>query len=209
MNKISGIYEIRNLSNSNCYIGSSVNIANRYLQHKNELRKNNHHSEHLQRAWNKYGEKSFVFKLLLICDPETRFIFEQKAIDRLKPDYNEAKNAKAPTSGLPRSEETKRKISLAMMGNKNGEGHRLNSLSRQKISVARLGMKFSEEHCKNIGLSKKGIKQSEEHVEKRIKILIGNKHTLGHKHTRETKEKMSESHKRYWEKMREQRSITC
>lgn len=52
---------------------------------------------------------------------------------------------------------------------------------------------MSEEHKKKIGLanaiSKKGVKQTEEHIAKRTKKLIGNKWNVGKKQSSETVEK--------------------
>ena len=62
--KICGIYCIENLVNSKKYIGSSINIKNRWYSHKTSLKKGLHHSYKLQRAWNKYGEENFEFKIL-------------------------------------------------------------------------------------------------------------------------------------------------
>lgn len=50
-----GIYQILNVENGHCYIGSSENITKRWSQHKSVLRHNNHHSGYLQNAYNKYG----------------------------------------------------------------------------------------------------------------------------------------------------------
>lgn len=53
------------------------------------MRNNKHHSPHLQAAWNKYGEKHFVFQILETCEPikDTLMLLEQKYLD-LKPEYN-------------------------------------------------------------------------------------------------------------------------
>jgi len=60
----SGVYQILNVINGKRYIGSSKDILSRWRKHKQELQKRIHHSIHLQRAWNRYGEKSFVFEIL-------------------------------------------------------------------------------------------------------------------------------------------------
>ena len=59
-----GVYMIKNKVNGKFYIGSSVDIAYRWARHKRQLRNGNHHSIHLQRAWDKYGEASFDFSIL-------------------------------------------------------------------------------------------------------------------------------------------------
>jgi group I intron endonuclease len=61
------IYIIRNRVNGKFYIGSTKNYHVRKLKHFNELRKNKHHSIHLQRAFNKYSEKEFEFIIIETC----------------------------------------------------------------------------------------------------------------------------------------------
>ena len=60
-----GIYKIENKVNGKVYIGESMNIENRWSQHKKVLNENKHHSYKLQRDWNKYGEDNFIFEVLL------------------------------------------------------------------------------------------------------------------------------------------------
>lgn len=59
-----GIYRIVNKVNNKIYVGSSTNIYERWKVHKNDLKENRHQNSHLQRAWNKYGEKNFKFEIL-------------------------------------------------------------------------------------------------------------------------------------------------
>lgn len=66
-----GIYIITCLVNGRVYIGQSKHIQKRWLEHKEELQKGSHCNNHLQNAWNKYGEKSFVFSVLELC-PDTK-----------------------------------------------------------------------------------------------------------------------------------------
>jgi len=61
---VSGIYKITNMKNKKIYIGSSLYIRIRCIHHKNELNLNRHYNKHLQRAWNKYGEKNFKFSIV-------------------------------------------------------------------------------------------------------------------------------------------------
>ena len=85
---IIGIYKIVNFVNGHCYIGSSCNINKRWTQHINQLNKGKHHSIYLQRAWNKYSSDSFKLEILEECNIDNLFIYEQKWIDKLKPEYN-------------------------------------------------------------------------------------------------------------------------
>jgi group I intron endonuclease len=86
-----GVYQIRNIKNNKIYIGSSMDIEQRWKMHKNDLRRNKHINYKLQNDWNKYGENSFVFEILEINDQATReeiSLLEQKYIDELKPYEN-------------------------------------------------------------------------------------------------------------------------
>lgn len=59
-----GVYEILCNVTQKVYIGSSRNIRKRLHNHINSLRKGVHHSTHLQRAWDKYGEDNFELGIL-------------------------------------------------------------------------------------------------------------------------------------------------
>lgn len=58
------IYCIRNKMNNKVYVGKTVDFAGRKTTHLHELRKNQHHSKHLQKSWNLYGKDSFTFEVL-------------------------------------------------------------------------------------------------------------------------------------------------
>lgn len=109
MRNIVGVYKIINLINNKIYVGSSVDIAKRMRKHKYELRKNIHPNEHLQRAYNKYGEDSFTAELLENCTEDIIIGREQYYIDMLNPEYNICKVAYS-SLGRKASEETKRKM---------------------------------------------------------------------------------------------------
>lgn len=59
-----GIYKIENKVNGKVYVGQSKDIEKRWKEHKAMLKKNNHHSIKLQRAWNKYGADNFDFSVI-------------------------------------------------------------------------------------------------------------------------------------------------
>lgn len=67
-----GIYSITNIINGKLYIGKSKNIKSRWLDHERNLRKNKHHNDYLQNAWNKYGEVNFKFDVVEITDEECK-----------------------------------------------------------------------------------------------------------------------------------------
>lgn len=78
----SGIYKITG-PNGRFYIGQSVNIEGRWKYHRKMLRVGKHCNEKLQHAWNKYGESSFSFKVLVFCPVSELDRREQKFIDSL------------------------------------------------------------------------------------------------------------------------------
>ena len=120
MNKISGLYRIVNKINGKFYIGSSNDINRRFSRHLLDLKKNKHDNQHLQYSWNKYGNDGFMFEVYRTCEPPNLLIEEQKELDcwvDKNECYNMRKNAECPTNiGEPRSEEVKKKISLAQKG---------------------------------------------------------------------------------------------
>lgn len=65
-----GIYCIKNIKNNKKYIGLSKDIARRWCEHRSELNRNVHTNSCLQNAWNKYGEESFEFYIVELCDSQ-------------------------------------------------------------------------------------------------------------------------------------------
>lgn len=80
----SGIYLITNIITNKIYVGSSLNIEQRWNDHRKLLRKNKHRNRHLQNAWNKDGECSFVFEIIEHCTKDVLTEREQYWIDHTK-----------------------------------------------------------------------------------------------------------------------------
>ena len=116
LQKIPGIYMIKNLLNNKCYIGSTYNLRQRLMSHLSKLKIDKHVNKHLQSAFNKYGQKSFVYCILETCEAikSTILFLEQKYLD-LKPEYNVAQYA-GNNKGFHHSEETCEKIRNANIG---------------------------------------------------------------------------------------------
>lgn len=126
-----GIYLIKNIITKKVYVGCSLNIKDRWKSHRVSLKRKKHHSIHLQRAWNKYGENCFIFGVLEFCEKEDLQKMEQYYLDFYKSyennkGYNILKfsdNVLA-TSELfknkPKTKEHNLKNSEAHKGNKNG-----------------------------------------------------------------------------------------
>lgn len=173
---ITGIYQIINIKTQDFYIGSAVNLSKRFLHHLGRLHNNSHKNQHLQHAWNKYGEKSFKFEILLYCDKDMLYYYEQLCIDRLFPVYNICKTVKSKL-GWKTPDYVKEKIALAQIGRKRKP---LSEEHKQKISLALKGKKrfpLSSEWKNNIRNSMIGIKQTKEQIEKRSLANTGKKRT--------------------------------
>ena len=191
MDKISGVYKIKNILNGHCYIGSAVDIKKRWRDHKNCLRNNNHRNAHLQNARNKYGEDSFKFNILLICDKENNILYEQMCIDGMKPEYNISPTAGSQL-GMKHTKETKRKMAIAKTGKHRTEetkrkmsesakayhksnpevrlgennpnfGKHHSAETRRKISISKVGKRMSEKARKNMSIARTGRTFSKEH----------------------------------------------
>ena len=192
---MTGIYEIENLVNGNFYIGSAVNIDKRWGQHRSDLRKGKHINKHLQSAFNKYGENAFKFMILeVVLFPEGLIPLEQKYLDELKPEYNISPTA-GSLFGVKCTEETKKKMSKALKGNKNRLGKHFSEETKKKISEALkrkpnnfLGKHHSEETKRKIGEAHKN--PSEETRQKMSKAHRGKSSGMKGKHY----PKMSEAH---------------
>jgi group I intron endonuclease len=121
-----GIYKIINTTNGKFYIGSSVKIEQRWVEHKSDLRLERHHSRHLQRAYDKYGADAFEFKIVEeVENPKRLLIREQHYLDTLTPyqrdvGYNSVKNAHN-CLGFKHTEESKKKMSESRKGTKRTE----------------------------------------------------------------------------------------
>lgn len=180
--KISGIYAIENKLNGHRYIGSSIRVSIRFSEHRFALRNNKHFSQHLQAAWNKYGESAFEFRVLEEVLPESLKEFEQLYIDTLLPEYNIQKEVVRLGYTHKHSEETKQKLSKALVGNtngKNGRGRKMSEESKEKMRQAKLGIKrgpMSEETKQKISNAQKGKPRL---------------YAAGSKRSEETKQKMS------------------
>jgi len=66
----SGIYSITNIENGKRYVGQSVSVEKRLSQHKSYLKNSMHPNQKLQSSWDKYGEPSFIFEFLCVCNIE-------------------------------------------------------------------------------------------------------------------------------------------
>lgn len=95
------------------YIGSSKSVTLRKYGHFNSLKKGSHHSEHLQKSYDKYGKDKFAFYIIEECDESKRVERETYNIELYKcGDREYGYNVMEVDGGSFKcSDETKRKIS--------------------------------------------------------------------------------------------------
>jgi group I intron endonuclease len=148
-----GIYKIENIINGKIYIGSSTQLIRRFKTHKERLLKNKHANIILQRSWNKYDEKAFIFTIIEYCTKENIVEREQYYLDSLKPYYNIAPIAYS-SSGIIRRQETKDKIRQTLLGRIMSEETKL------KISEAKKGINLSEITKRKMSENQKGKNNS-------------------------------------------------
>ena len=160
--KLCGIYKIQSKVKPNrVYIGSSINIFDRWVRHLQDLHNNVHHSKKLQRHYNKYGKIDLNFSILLGCDKDDLIPTEQYFLDCYIPYFNSSLIAHS-CKGYKHTEEARKnmsegqkrrgkhppehnlKMSLAMKGKYIGYKH--NETSLQHMRDAQLGKKRTEEH---------------------------------------------------------------
>jgi group I intron endonuclease len=100
------IYEIKHRKTGLRYIGYSKNVKGRWKEHKRDLTLGKHHSQYLQRAWNKYGENLFEFNIIETCIKLEEVKLREKELISLNTEgYNVASGG---TGGNTRAGMTKR-----------------------------------------------------------------------------------------------------
>lgn len=89
MPRTQGIYQITNSVTGHCYIGSSVDIARRWTDHRRELRDNTHKNTLLQSAYEAHGITVFSCAVLeYVVQAEDLVTTEQQHLDLHQPFYN-------------------------------------------------------------------------------------------------------------------------
>ena len=199
-----GIYIITSLRNQKVYIGQSKHIEKRWEEHRTALQKNVHQNKHLQRAWNKYGEKNFIFSILEECSENMLDVREQYWIDyyggiNSQNTYNFRDGGSHGTFSDETikimSENTKRLRQDADWVARNSQAIRdsWTPERRQQMSIAKKGIKWTEkqrENRKKFDDSRRGVSRDTS-----VKNKISN--TLkGHTVSEETRQKLREAGKR-------------
>lgn len=139
------VYQHKNKINGKVYIGIT---SQKPEQRWGSQGCNYKSSPHFYSAIQKYGWDNFEHNILFTdltkeqaCLKEQALIKEYNSINR-EFGYNSTSGGDIFTM----NEETKQKISQAMIGNQNGLGHPCSEEKKEKIGNAQKGRKFTEEH---------------------------------------------------------------
>lgn len=115
------LYHITNQFNNKAYIGKTNDIDRRISRHFLELRKGQHHSRKLQRAFDKYGDKAFKVTYETFFDITEEELSEKEILEIKKFDsYNNGYNE---TLG--------------------GEGHSLLFSFEEQVLIYQLGQRYA------------------------------------------------------------------
>lgn len=165
MDRGSGIYEIVNLVTNHRYIGSTSNFYNRWKAHKSYLRNGKYKTSHFQRAWDKYGEDAFEFRIIVRIPIQSLLYCEQVFLNEEFGEYNSSPVAGSPNKGRKCSDEERAAMSVRMIGNKRGLGWHPTEEQRARMSMSRMGNTYSL-----------GVIQSEETKQKKRIAMMGENH---------------------------------
>jgi group I intron endonuclease len=172
LQKVSGIYKIINKVNGKYYVGSSKNIFERWNIHLRDLNKGNHHSDYLQRSWNKYKSDKFVFEIVELVSYEKLKETEQNYLNKAficenaESTYNASANSTGGTC-LPEiinkikshwTIEKRKTHAEKCVGNKNHfYGNTHNDVTKHILSEKHTGKILSNEHRAKISKSNMGL----------------------------------------------------
>ena len=79
-----GVYAIFNRNNNHAYVGSSINIEERWRNHRQCLKSGRHHAPKLLAAWSRDGAEAFLFEVLELADQDDLCEREQHWMDALE-----------------------------------------------------------------------------------------------------------------------------
>jgi group I intron endonuclease len=191
-----GIYKIINQVNNKVYIGQTDRLNDRKREHFYRLERNEHHNEHLQKSYNKYGKEVFKFEIVELTENlderELHWINENGGLNS-KNIYN-LKNPKTKEW----SEYTKVKRSKSILGENNPNyGNRWSEEQKEKLSKTKkgktlediIGVEKSKLVKEKMSKSQKGRKHPEEVKEKIRQANIGEKNPAYGKGDRQRGEK--------------------
>lgn len=145
----SGIYWLR-FPDGRLYIGSSIKVRNRLVEHCGRMWSGGHRNPKLQRGWDRF--KTVDAAPLLYCRAEDMLFYEQLCIDRFGPSLNLSFIAGA----VSWTQESRDKVSRARKGFRHTEETKARISATQK---GRKGRKHSDEEKERRNSKMRGVKR--------------------------------------------------
>jgi group I intron endonuclease len=137
------VYQARNLVNGKCYVGVSINFHKRKIAHK--TRAANNSPTHFHNAIRKYGWDNFEWNILYEGEDAHKKEMEYiLSLDTITNGYNLTIGGEG-TTGWKHTDEARRAISTANIGNTNTRGKRW-----KKTPTARENSSKAHEHTYEI-----------------------------------------------------------
>jgi len=191
-----GIYKIINLINGKVYIGQSDRLNEREREHFYQLDKQEHHNEHLQKSYNKYGKDNFIFECIEQTeDLDNREVYWINEYGGINSELNY--NLKDPLT-MKWSDYVRVKQSKSMTGENNPNfGNNWTQEQKDEASKKRKGISLEDRIGKDkadlvklkMGKSQSGRTHSEETITKLRKANEGEKNPAYGKGERQAGEK--------------------
>ena len=175
-----GTYKLTNITNGRIYVGSTNHFKVRWLNHKSSLMRGVHDNTFLQRDYNKCGTKAFIFEILeLIDNKEDRLEAEKKLVenyfDKCKNCYNMTTQVSVAEGYYPKDVKAARKnrsvAALTMWKSRTAEERKV--ILDRTLHKNNKGRIMSDEQKEKLRLANLGKKQSQETIDKRSKSLMG------------------------------------
>ena len=138
------VYQHKNKINGKVYIGITSQKPEQRWRNGEGYKS----SPHFYSAIQKYGWDNFEHNILFVeLTKEQACLKEQELIKEFNSTNREyGYNSTSGGDIFVMNEETKQKISQALMGNQNNLGHSCSEEKKKKISEAQKGREFTEEH---------------------------------------------------------------
>lgn len=168
------VYALVNETTNKMYIGSSISLRKREIQHMCLLNNGRHVNPHLQQSFNKYGANSFKFKVVEHATLDTLIEKEGYWIEKFFDSgrlYNVYRTPytvtgkEHPFYGKTHSDEVKERLKEIRRNQKTIHSE----ATKEKLRVTSTGRTNSEESKKKISCLRKGCKLTEEQKAKHLK----------------------------------------
>lgn len=180
----SGVYEIVCNPTGKRYVGSAVDFEKRWKAHRFHLCKGTHHSRHMQSAWLKHGAEAFEFRKIIICAKDQALMYEQIAMNALKPEFNTSPTA-GSMLGVKFSDEVRAKMAASKMGNQHTLGFRHRPETIEMLRARQTGVPSPTKGTRRaaatveaVAAAHRGMKRSDETKERIRQKALGRTRSL-------------------------------